>query len=275
MLIEINLLPQKERKKYQLLFVLIFLVLIFLIASVYYYFQIDSTKTNISSLEKQILVAKRIEENRNKQTNTIETNNSITQLKNAVDWANNYPIKTIPVMKYLVSLLPERGFIQTFSYTDAGTVSLSVQFDSAEDAAYFLESLNSSKWIEDANLSSLNANQTAETEAASTNADQSNSIVSSNTQESGGTSGATGENQSTSNSGSETNTGATVTTNSSNASNVVKQPSSSTVATNKTNSDYMPRYIGQFDIKLKTDAINGQMNLAKKDGTKEQGVTGS
>ena len=88
-----------------------------------------------------------------------ESQMSITLLKNAVEWANNYPIQTIPVMQHLTGLLPERGFIQTFGYTEAGTVTLSVQFDSSREAAYFFDNLNESDWIDEASLKLINCSR--------------------------------------------------------------------------------------------------------------------
>ena len=82
---------------------------------------------------------------------------SVSLLKSAVEWANSYPIQTIPVMQHLTSIITRAWIYSSFGYTEAGTLSLSVQFDSAREAAYFLDSLNESEWIEEAVLSSLNA----------------------------------------------------------------------------------------------------------------------
>jgi Tfp pilus assembly protein PilN len=162
MLVEINLLPQKERAKKGFLLTLSGMLVLFLMLGCFYFWQIQSVKTDIANLDKQITMTKKITEAEQQNGQGNESAMSVSLLKDAVEWANSYPIQTIPVMQHLTSLLPERGFIQSFGYTEAGTVTLSVQFDSAREAAYFLDSLNGSEWIEEASLSSLNANESEE-----------------------------------------------------------------------------------------------------------------
>jgi hypothetical protein len=145
MLVEINLLPQKEPKKIGFIITLSCLVGLLVLTGAYYLWQTNSTKSVIASLDRQITMTKKIAEKENKSTETVEATSSVSQLKTAIDWANDYPIQTIPVMRHLTSLLPERGFIQSLAYSEAGTISLSMQFDSAREAAYFLDNLNESK----------------------------------------------------------------------------------------------------------------------------------
>ncbi len=61
MLVEINLLPQKEQKKLGFLVILAILVGLFLLASVFFYVQIHTTKNTIQSIDNQIAMTKKIE----------------------------------------------------------------------------------------------------------------------------------------------------------------------------------------------------------------------
>ncbi|MFL6516481.1 MAG: PilN domain-containing protein, partial [Bacillus sp. (in: firmicutes)] len=167
MLVEINLLPQKEPKKIGFIITLSSLGAILLLAGAFYLWQTNAAKNEIASLDRQITMTKKIADNANKSTETVAATSSVSQLKSAIEWANEYPIQTIPVMRHLTSLLPERGFIQSFAYTEAGTVSLTVQFDSTREAAYFLDNLNESTWIEESSLSSLAAAAAPESTADS------------------------------------------------------------------------------------------------------------
>jgi len=156
MLVEINLLPQKEQRTKGFLVTVSGLIAVLLLISGFYLWQINSTKKVIEATDSQISSIKKVAEKETAILNTTpESTQSVNLLLNAVDWANNYPIQTVPVMQHLTSLLPERGFIQSFGYTETGLVTLMVQFDSSRESAYFLDSLNESKWIEEANLSSL------------------------------------------------------------------------------------------------------------------------
>jgi uncharacterized membrane protein len=155
MLVEINLLPQKEQKKLGFIVGLIILVVLFLLASIIYYVQIHSTKTSIGSVSSQIMTTQKMEAQLQKQQGTSASANSVTQLKTAINWADKNRIETIPVMRHLTSLLPARGFIQNFTYTESGTVTISVQFDTTAEVAGYLNSLNHSSWIDIASLTTL------------------------------------------------------------------------------------------------------------------------
>ncbi|MGF6948248.1 Tfp pilus assembly protein PilN [Neobacillus sp. B4I6] len=289
MLVEINLLPQKEPKKIGFIITLSCLVALLLLTGAYYLWQTNTAKSNIASLDRQISMTKKIAEKENKSTDTAEVTSSVSQLKSAIDWANDYPIQTIPVMRYLTSLLPERGFIQSFAYTEAGTISLSVQFDSAREAAYFLDNLNESKWIEEASLSSLAAASTTESavnNASATTSTSQTNATNSTTQTTNQTNTANSDqtitNQSsTSNTNSQTNsaagtTGTGVQTNTSNTTATTGSVNNTTTSNgteSKTVSDdILPRYTGQFEIKLDKEVVKKNIKKSNKD---EEGVTAS
>ncbi|MCM3692252.1 PilN domain-containing protein [Neobacillus niacini] len=253
MLVDINLLPQKERGKKGLIGIISIVSAIFLMIGGYYLLQIQSAKRDIANLESQIETTKKIVEAEQSNSQQNESNLSVTVLKNAVEWAKAYPIQTVPVMQYLTSLLPERGFIQSFSYTEAGTVSISVQFDSGREAAYFLDTLNESEWIDEVSLSSLSTNEVnvASNEATS----------------------QTGDGQTTT-----TNNNLVVTTDPNNPNNIIittkpDSPESQNTVTVPTNK-YVPRYIGQFGITFNKEAIKEILNKGQ-DKDDEEGVTAS
>jgi Tfp pilus assembly protein PilN len=259
MLVEINLLPQKEPRKKSFFIIIAAMAVIFLSLGTYYFLQIQSTKSDIANIDSQIKMTKDLAAIEEKNANKSESELSITLLKSAVEWANSYPIQTIPVMQHLTGLLPERGFIQTFAYTEAGTVTISVQFDSAREAAYFLDNLNESEWIDDANLSSLTAK---EQEAAK--------VAPAPT--------ATQASQQTSTS--VNNQAIVVTTDPNNPNSIIITPvdpnasasQETTAATQPQQVDVLPRYIGQFEIKFNKETIKKLLN---KGSEVDEGVTQS
>ncbi len=291
MLVEINLLPQKEPKKYNFLIVISSFLVLFLLIGGLYYWQTHSIKDQLSSLDRQISMTKKITQKQEQASKTVESTNSVNQLKSAIEWANDYPIQTIPVMRQLTSLLPERGFIQSFAYTEAGTITLTVQFDSGRAAAYFLDSLNQSKWISEAGLSSLAAaeaptdsttaatatNQTSTTDTTASTTTQTDTTNSNQTTTVQDTSGATAS----SNNQTSTTTDSTVnqdtTANSSTNSGSINNTSTTKATTSNTTGtatdpNILPRYTGQFEIKLNTEYVKKSI---KKSKTDEKGVTGS
>jgi Tfp pilus assembly protein PilN len=292
MLVEINLLPQKEPKKTGFIITLSCLVALLFFVGAFYLWQTNIVKSNLASLDRQISMTKKIAEKENKSTETVEAASSVSQLKSAIEWANEYPIQTIPVMRHLTSLLPERGFIQSFAYTEAGSISLTVQFDSAREAAYFLDNLNESKWIEEASLSSLFAAATAESTADNSTiatTSQTNTTNSSNdstnqitTQTNPADSYPSGTNQNsttttngqinstTGTTGEEQTNTSAITSNTNTVTNSTTAPNSITSKTE--NDNILPRYTGQFEIKLNKETVKKNIKKSKKN---EEGVTGS
>lgn len=267
MLVEINLLPQKEPRKKGFILILSGIAALILILGGFYFLQIQSTKTDMANLDRQIEMTKKLAEVEQKNTLNNEAAMSVTFLKNAVEWANSYPIQTIPVIRHLTGLLPERGFIKSFGYTEAGDVNLTVQFDSAREAAYFLDHLNESDWIADASLNSLNAQEMKETtEAAATTSTPTNN-QNTNINSSGQTNSS---NTSPSNSviitADPDNPGGFIIT-------PVDEKTTLEITGNKTveTKIYLPRYIGQFNIQLNKDIIK---KLVSK-GEDEEGGTAS
>lgn len=261
MLVEINLLPQKEPRKKSFFIIITAMAVIFLSLGTYYFLQIQSTKSDITNVDLQIKQTKDLAAIEEKNANKSESELSITLLKSAVEWANSYPIQTIPVMQHLTGLLPERGFIQTFAYTETGTVTISVQFDSAREAAYFLDNLNESEWIDDANLSSLTAKEQEETqETVSPTATQDTNSQQTST--------------------SINNQSIAVTTDPNNPNSIIITPvdpnstatQETTAAAQQQQVDVLPRYLGQFEIKFNKETIKKLLNKGSED---EEGVTQS
>ncbi len=241
MLVEINLLPKKEPKKVNVLVISSVLIALFLLVTAFYFYQIKTTKNDIASVDKKIAEVQKLETELQNQLNAGASTNSVTQLKNGIAWADKNRIETIPVMRHLTSLLPERGFIQTFAYQESGTVTLTVQFDTEQEAASYLDSLNQSSWISTASLKSLNT-------VTDTN------------------SGTSGTNQ--------TNT--TTNSESTSTTTTVGSNTSSTASTQTgADSHIVPRYTGSFEIQFNKEAIKKAVAESKKDGNLEEGVTGS
>jgi Tfp pilus assembly protein PilN len=232
MLVEINLLPQKEPRKFNLILLIVLLALILVVGG-FYFWQIQTTKSEVQNLDKQISMTKEIAVKEEKNAESNESQMSTSLLKGAVEWANSYPIQTIPIMQHLTSLLPERGFIQSFAYAEAGTVILTVQFDSAREAAYFLDNLGESEWVGEPTLNSLTIleKEKAEDTATQTTGEESPAEPGNEDQ------AATPKNE------------------------------------NKdvSNDQYLPRYIGQFEIKL--NIVKIKELTTEKSGN--EGVTAS
>ncbi|WP_147532506.1 fimbrial protein [Bacillus marasmi] len=167
MLVEINLLPKKDPKSTAFLVIISSALVILLLAGLLILWQGNSLKNELNSLNSQISATQKLvqAEQAKLDKNKLGTE-SYAQLDSAVKWSNDEPLKSAPILKRVVALLPERGFIQNISYAETGTVTMSVQFDSSREAAYFYKTLLDADWINAATLSSIATADVKEVDAA-------------------------------------------------------------------------------------------------------------
>lgn len=158
MLVEINLLPQKEVKNKTLLILSVTAGMVILLGVGFTFWFIRGVDQQLATFEQQIATTQTAIATEQQKLVTVETaKDSLTTLASTAEWATAYPVKTVPVLQKLTALLPNRGFIKTFTYAETGTISLNVQFEESREAAYYLAGLIKSRWVKDAKLTSLNA----------------------------------------------------------------------------------------------------------------------
>ena len=166
MLVDINLLPQKERDRPAFLIAAISILLLAVIIWGVLAFLAGSHEDEQAVLASQSVQVAAEQEVIRAQLEAAQGMNEEQQLKATVDWAESYQFDTVPLLEELVSILPARGFFESFSYTGLDQAILSVQFDTAREAAYYLAQLKASELIEAATLDSVAQNKldSAETE---------------------------------------------------------------------------------------------------------------
>ncbi|MGG3738512.1 PilN domain-containing protein [Aeribacillus pallidus] len=155
MIIDINLLPRKEDRHRAPKYILIFIIALTLITGGIYWFQLHIVFQKIETLEQMVNQTRQIRETEEQKSLSYTSNKAYQQLEQAVTWASQYPIQAVPIMKELISILPERGFFRHFKWMEQQTIELSIQFDSQRDAAYYFTSLTKIEWISDVQLRSI------------------------------------------------------------------------------------------------------------------------
>ncbi|HHY72843.1 MAG TPA: fimbrial protein [Bacillus bacterium] len=156
MLIEINLLPKKERKKLSTLIVVIASILILLIGSVYNVLMYQTSKTEVNNLTTNLQMTKELRAIQEQKLTEVTSTSAVDRLKTTIDWVQKLPISTVTLLGHLTALLPERGFILNVTYADSGVVTLTVQFDTNRQVAYYLNELENSDIIDSVELRSVN-----------------------------------------------------------------------------------------------------------------------
>ncbi|EZP76333.1 fimbrial assembly family protein [Parageobacillus genomosp. 1] len=157
MIVEINLLPKKEPKNAAVIVSIAVFAALLIAAAVVFYVLSARVNEQINVLTgelKQIRAMQAIEQQKQKDAQSAQ---EIKELHEAVQWSKNYPLKMVPLLRNMTKLLPERGFVMNFSYAGNGTVTVAVQFDTSEQAAYYLKRLEDAKFVEAVQLKNVSA----------------------------------------------------------------------------------------------------------------------
>ncbi|SEM33158.1 type IV pilus assembly protein PilN [Mesobacillus persicus] len=247
MLVEINLLPKKEKKNIKMIAILLTALFLIVVTGSYLLFQGKNYNREIATLDNQISTTQQIAQLEQAKVMDGQVSNSVAVLESAVVWASEDRLKTVPIIEHVIALLPNRGFIQTISYSEIGSVDMTVQFDTSKEAAYYLKTLIDSEWFADVKLSSVSANQLESEESTNQDGQQTTESTDAEKQES------------TDSDSQDEDTEATST-----EQTVVKQK-------NDANNKIVPRYIGQYQLTLSRDFINAQQNNASKVASSEGG----
>ncbi|WP_052948877.1 hypothetical protein [Mesobacillus campisalis] len=258
MLVDINLLPKKEQKNIKIIIILLAALLLVSLAGFFLLWQGKSYNQQIASLDEQITTTQQLAEIEQEKVLAVQTSNSVAVLESAVNWASEDPLKTVPVIKHVTSLLPKRGFIQNISYSESGTVSLTVQFDTSRDAAYYLKTLLNSEWFSEVTLGSV---ASAELESASGGAEgEAGTEENSETPAEEIDAQAEDENSEEPNTEGQTESEA-----------VEKDAEETPKAVKEKNKELLPRYIGTYQLQLHREYINGQQKEKSSIASSEGG----
>lgn len=155
MLVDINLLPKQEEKNRSLLMLFIIIGLVLGVGLFSILSFTNGLEKKTATIDQRITATTQLLEIAQLQLADLNQSSAVSELESAVKWAEDYPVESVTLLQRLTALLPERGFVQTFSYGAPGTVTLQVRFDTNREAAYFLDNLNNASWVDGATLQTL------------------------------------------------------------------------------------------------------------------------
>ncbi|RAZ68575.1 fimbrial assembly protein [Planococcus maitriensis] len=155
MLVDINLLPQKERDRPAVLIAAVAILLLAIIIWAVFAMMARAEANEQQALQAQAQGVMAEQAQIRSELEARQGMNEEQQLQATVEWAESYQFDTIPLLEELVSLLPARGFFQTFSYTGLDQAQLVVQFDSSRESAYYLAQLKASELLASATLDNV------------------------------------------------------------------------------------------------------------------------
>ncbi|MEH7384763.1 hypothetical protein V7147_05000 [Bacillus sp. JJ1521] len=184
MLVDINLLPRKEFKNRAKLLPLIIIISVALIGFLFIFIQYKKATTLEEKLTNQITALQETRMAEEQKFGSANHSNNVINLEKTVEWADGYFVETVPILNHLTTLLPERGFVQNFSYTDDGIVTLEVQFDTNTENAHYLALLTDSPLIESARLLTVSTSPITEgTKESAVNNNETNAEINNETKE--------------------------------------------------------------------------------------------
>lgn len=168
MLVDINLLPQNDKKSKNVYILLGVAALIFLASIIAFLFILHNKKQDLSAVEKQISQTTAILEAERNKLADFESSSSFNELETVIKWANNQPYNLVYALQEITKLLPERGFIVEFEIDEQNDMNQLVQFDTKREAAYYLNSLLTLEWIDEAVISEAKTTDILEKENENT-----------------------------------------------------------------------------------------------------------
>lgn len=155
MLVDINLLPVKEKERSRLLIA----ALTILSAAVLLWVVLLTLSNNFTKeteiLEGQLVSLQASQEEIRSELQQSESGDEKKLLASTVGWAEEYQFDIVPLLRELIYLLPKRGFFQAFDFTSPNLATVTVEFDTKPDSAYYYTRLKSSPSVSEINLDSV------------------------------------------------------------------------------------------------------------------------
>ncbi|MDW0109642.1 hypothetical protein [Sporosarcina aquimarina] len=168
MLVDINLLPEKEKERSILLYVALAVLGAALLFWLVFFILTRSTASDTERLDDQLANLQVTQAELTERLNRSDTAQVYDQLATSVQWAQNYRYETAPLLDDLVSQLPRHGFFRSFAFAAPHQATVEIQFDDKTEAAYYLTRISASEFIETASIESITTEDINEEDSDST-----------------------------------------------------------------------------------------------------------
>ncbi|RSK28020.1 hypothetical protein EJF36_14665 [Bacillus sp. HMF5848] len=162
MLVEINLLPEKEPRNIAPFIVAGSIVLLVMSLTIVWLLQYQQANRELLTVSNELQLTKATRAIEEQKILDSTSTSSLSQLEQTVAWMEKYPIDVVPILAHVSGLLPDRGFLLSFSLGENGNVNITTQFDTSRESAYYLHNLQQSEWVTDVNLNSITTKQIEE-----------------------------------------------------------------------------------------------------------------
>lgn len=159
MLVEINLLPKKSRKGKMIFIIIGIIVFLIVLVAAFFIWQIKSKEAVLADTQNRLDVTLNILEEKNKQLAEYNSETSVLELQQAIQWAETQSFDAVFLLDELTKMLPERGFILDFKIDENYKINQVIQFDTRSAAAYYLHTLLANEWVKEAVISEAKSDE--------------------------------------------------------------------------------------------------------------------
>ncbi len=150
MLIDINLLPNKQKRSFSFVLIPISAGTVLLLVFSWMLFNSFQLKAEHEDLTDRF--EKTTELVTVMQANDSEAASSGQTLQEYVEWLDGVQFSTVELLDDLVARLPERGYFMNYEFDGSETVTLTVQFDQMKEVSQYLNELNASEHVQTASV---------------------------------------------------------------------------------------------------------------------------
>ncbi|MGG0644515.1 hypothetical protein ABE021_11300 [Sporosarcina gallistercoris] len=169
MLVDINLLPEKEKERSGLLYAALAFIGAALLFWLIFFFLTRSMTSDTERLDNQLVKLQETQSELSGQLDRSDTAQSHDQLAASVKWVEDYRYETAPLLEDLVAQLPRRGFFRSLAFAAPHQATVEIQFDDKTEAAYYLTRIMSSDLVETASIESIEAEEIDQEEGVVSN----------------------------------------------------------------------------------------------------------
>lgn len=155
MLVDINLLPQKEKRSRVVIIVLLAGLLASLAGAGWTYFYQSILNQELSNVKQQLELTKNLRMVQEQKVNEATSSSSVQMLEEKVRWIEQIPTSTVAILNEVVGLLPERGFFLQYQYTVSGDIMISAQFDTVREVSAYLAELKEAPFVEGVQMANV------------------------------------------------------------------------------------------------------------------------
>lgn len=163
MLVDINLLPEKERERSVFLVAALGVISAALLVWLVLFLLARSLTDDTERLDDQLINLQATQAELSARLNRSDTAQAHDELAASVQWAENYRYETAPLLEDLTAQLPRRGFFRSFAFAAPHQATVEVQFDDKTEAAYYLTRIQASEAIQTASLESVETEEIEDT----------------------------------------------------------------------------------------------------------------